>query len=167
MQITVQLTIQDLYRMLRHIKLGQNRFLDLVYFTFVLFFASLALVVFNLSPTNPGSLFLLFPALLYFFIYPKKLTSEAKRLFRSKPSFSQPIHYELKPEALFTKSAAGEESIAWDRFTRMMESKNDYIFYLAPTKAFSIPKRVFSPDEDKQFQFLLGQYMHPNKVFRN
>jgi len=166
MEITVQLTIQDLYRMLRHIKLGQNQFLDLVYRTFVLFFACIALTVANFSFSNPLWVVLLIPSAYYFFIYPKLVTLEAKKLFNTKDSFSQPIYYNLTEDGLETKSTAGEERIEWDRFTRMMASKHDYIFYLSRTTAFSIPKRIFDEAQDQEFQGLLGKYMHPNKIFR-
>jgi len=166
MEITVQLTIQDLYRMLRHIRLGQSQFLDLVYRTFVLFFVCIALTAANMSITNPVWAVFLIPAIYYYFVYPKMITQDAKKLFKAKDFFSQPIHYKITKEFLVTKSSAGEEEIEWDRFVRMMASKQDYIFYLTRTQAFSIPKRVLDEAQDKEFQALLGQYMHPNKIFR-
>ena len=168
MKMTLQLTEKDLYRMLRHIKIGHNRFIDGVYLIFSLFSFCLVLVVIDQELPWIAALAFCGPGFLYFGIWPFLIGKEAKKLYQTKEVFSKPIDYEFKPEGVFTQNSRGSEEIAWSRFYRIMESSNDYIFYLEPTKAFTIPKWAIGGEEaERQFDNMLTSYCDPNKIFRD
>ncbi|OGG93629.1 MAG: hypothetical protein A2527_10925 [Candidatus Lambdaproteobacteria bacterium RIFOXYD2_FULL_50_16] len=168
MKLTVELSPKDLQRMLRHIQLGQNRTIDMVYWVFSLFsLCMISVVVFVENMSNWSIVAFMFPPILYFGVFPLMLMKQAIALYQEKDVFQRPITYEFKEEGIFTENARGAELILWGRFARVVETAHDFVFYLEKTKAFTIPRRyVPTEQERRQLQSVIVNYYNPNKFFR-
>jgi|GEM_PF-6019439 len=149
MQIVVTMNMQDIYRMLRHVHLGQYRMRNAAFFgltvlsviasVYILFSPEIALKKFYLLAPMP---------VLYLVILPITIIFQAKSIFSKQEVFKKPLKYRFLDKGIETINSKAKSMVEWTDLHKVDETGQDFIFFLNRAHAFSIPKKKMEGKED-------------------
>jgi hypothetical protein len=149
--LTVQLTLHDIYRSNRAILLGTRPWIPWILLSVIMLVASsfLFTVLFSAATGTRQyaitSLFGVFfvPLWLYFFLraFPHRT---ARSLVQSKPSALAPVQYSFSTSGIRSQGPNGNAELAWSALIMIRETSDQFLLYPQPKLAYVIPKRCFS-----------------------
>jgi len=87
------------------------------------------------------------PALNYFLSYFLTITV----IHRNKDALFTPYEMIVSDEGIIFKSKDGESLIKWSAFTKYTIGKDIILLYISKDIAVSIPKRIFTTEQKKEF----------------
>ena len=125
---------------------------------FVLFLALLFLVgIFLIDHGFPlaGWLWLAMSASIGIAVY-EVPRIQVRRSLRCNPSAQGEIVYLFDDKGSVTTFATGESRLDWGAYTKYRETGALFLLFFSPYRSTSIPKRVMSPEQIKEFRGLLN-----------
>jgi hypothetical protein len=99
--------------------------------------------------------------LLVLWILPKW---NVRRQFIKQPSAHGPKKLSLDAAGLHWKWSGGSTDLEWQHFTRVLESKKQFLFYSSPVVFNVLPKRVLTVDQMADIRKLLATYLPQEKL---
>ena len=167
MQITVTMNMKDVYRMLRHVHLGQHKILNNMFFGFSI--ASLIAAVYVLfTPQVPIKTFypLSVVPLLYLLVIPMVLIFQAQNIILKQEAFKKPMKYRFLDKGVEITNSKARSLIEWGDLHRVDETGQDFIFFMNRATAFSLPKSKIV-DKEGPLKELLEEKLADDKFRSN
>ncbi len=142
----------DMFRMIKYIHIGQYRILNVFFFalSFFCMFTSV-LLLFNPKGTSIQYYLITLVPLTYFAVMPLTFFLLVRSLYSKQDFLSKPILYQLDDEGILSKNEQFQGKTNWTQITKLAETRDDFIFFVARAQAFSIPKQALGARE-KAFQ---------------
>lgn len=98
--------------------------------------------------------------ILTIFLLLKKYTSKfflrrsLEKQIRSTPSLSEPQHFTLDDEGFTATNQFGSGQLNWQAMVEMVETEEDFFFFMSKNFARFVPKRFFSNEQLTQIREL-------------
>ena len=80
--------------------------------------------------------------------------------FRREPKFRDDYSLTFSSEGIHFRTAHIDSQLQWSMYSRALIDSHSYVLYYGSNHFTAIPRRVFrSPDEQRQFEEMLAQYV--------
>lgn len=148
MELHYQLTMADFRE-------AQYHYQERLAFTYVVFAGGILLIALSARAAGLGASWLRGAGIFLLFVPVMQFLFTLRRI-QISPDFGQTITLVPGPDGLFIAGRLGEGKMKWAGFTRVRETRNQFILLIRQGWFCIIPKRVFSGPELEEFRNLLA-----------
>ena len=128
-------------------------------FGIVLSLAALVMLIVSFhSLSDQSKTVLTLVAAWYILIYPIMLYVRAGGQAKRNPSYQKPLFYQIDQSGITVSQEEVSQTVTWDHFVKLVETRTQYLIYTNRVHAFIFPKKEIGIGSD-EFNQRVVQYI--------
>ncbi|MDO5154582.1 MAG: YcxB family protein [Eubacteriales bacterium] len=158
---SVKMTVKELYRFIMYHAYHK---LSGVIGIAMSIAACIILITRYASLTDQTRAVLVLVAIWFVFLDPIILYSRARGQVRRNKAYKKPLHYQIDSEGVTISQEEQSQTVMWNQFMKIVETKNQFLFYSTPMYAFIFPKAELVNEDLEIFPEIIKTYTENTNV---